>query len=59
LRDVSGLGTSAQELAEVSAVNVDEWRVELPLIDEWFTKIGSKLPTELKSEFANLKAALN
>jgi len=57
--DVSGLGTSAQELAEVSAVNVDEWRVELPLIDEWFTKIGSKLPTELKSEFANLKAALN
>ena len=57
--DVSGMKISQSEMAEVSAVNVDEWRDELPLIDEWFTKIGSKLPTELKSEFANLKAALN
>jgi phosphoenolpyruvate carboxykinase (GTP) len=57
--DVSGLKTSAQELAEVCAVNIDEWRAELPLIDDWFTKIGSKLPSELVSEFATLKAALN
>jgi phosphoenolpyruvate carboxykinase (GTP) len=44
---------------EVCAVNIEEWQAELPLIDDWFTKIGSKLPSELVSEFATLKAALN
>jgi phosphoenolpyruvate carboxykinase (GTP) len=43
----------------VTAVNIDEWRAELPLIEDWFAKIGSKLPAELEDEFATLKAALN
>ena len=57
--DVTGLGTSVGEMDEVCAVNIEEWQAELPLIDDWFTKIGSKLPSELVSEFATLKAALN
>ena len=57
--DVTGLGTSVGEMDEVCAVNIEEWQAELPLIDDWFTKIGSKLPSELISEFATLKAALN
>ena len=56
--DTNGLETSEQDMAEVSAVNLDEWRAEVPLIEEWFTKIGAKLPEELESEFADLKAAL-
>ena len=56
--DTSGLDTSAEDMAEISAVNLDEWRAEVPLIEEWFAKIGTKLPTELQSEFANLKSAL-
>ena len=56
--DTNGLETSEQDMAEVSAVNLDEWRAEVPLIEEWFTKIGAKLPEELESEFAELKAAL-
>jgi phosphoenolpyruvate carboxykinase (GTP) len=56
--DTSGLDTSAEDMVEISAVNLDEWRAEVPLIEEWFAKIGSKLPTELQSEFANLKSAL-
>jgi phosphoenolpyruvate carboxykinase (GTP) len=56
--DISGLAITEEELTEVSAVNIDEWRMELPLIDEWFTKIGQKLPPELSSEFEILKAAL-
>ena len=56
--DTNGLDTSAADMAEVSAVNLDEWRAEVPLIEEWFTKIGTKLPEELESEFAELKAAL-
>ena len=56
--DISGLGITEEELTEVSAVNIDEWRMELPLIDDWFAKIGQKLPTELSNEFEILKAAL-
>ena len=56
--DVTGLGTSVGEMDEVCAVNIEEWQAEVPLIDDWFTKIGSKLPSELVSEFATLKAAL-
>ena len=56
--DTNGLDTSAADMAEVSAVNLDEWRAEVPLIEEWFTKIGTKLPEEMQSEFADLKAAL-
>ena len=56
--DTNGLDTSATDMAEVSAVNLDEWRAEVPLIEEWFTKIGTKLPEEMQSEFADLKAAL-
>lgn len=57
--DVTGMEISDQEMAEVSAVSVEEWRAELPLIEDWFAKIGSKLPAELEDEFATLKAALN
>jgi phosphoenolpyruvate carboxykinase (GTP) len=56
--DISGLGITEEELTEVSAVNIDEWRMEVPLIDDWFAKIGQKLPTELSNEFEILKAAL-
>ena len=56
--DTNGLETPEQDMAEVSAVNLDEWRAEVPLIEEWFTKIGTKLPEEMQSEFADLKAAL-
>ena len=56
--DTSGLKTSAEDMKEVSAVSVDEWRAELPLIQEWFTKIGNKLPSELEKQFDHLKAAL-
>jgi phosphoenolpyruvate carboxykinase (GTP) len=56
--DTKGLDASAEDMKEVSAVNVEEWRAELPLIQEWFTKIGSKLPSELEKQFDHLKAAL-
>jgi phosphoenolpyruvate carboxykinase (GTP) len=45
-------------MAEASAVNVDEWRAEIPLIEEWFAKIDPKLPAELRVEFEILKAKL-
>ena len=56
--DTAGLDTSAADMAEVSAVNVEEWRAEIPLIDEWFAKIDPKLPAELQAEFETLKTNL-
>ena len=36
----------------------DEWRAEIPLVEEWFAKIGEKVPTTLRDELANLKQRL-
>ncbi|WP_436492934.1 phosphoenolpyruvate carboxykinase (GTP) [Actinokineospora sp. HUAS TT18] len=60
--DLSGLadGDSAVH-ADIEAalqVDADEWRAELPLIEEWFDKIGDKLPTPLRDELEALKQRL-
>ena len=34
------------------------WRAELPLIEEWFAKIGDRLPEQLRAELEGLKARL-
>ena len=39
-------------------VNPEEWRAELPLIEEWFEFIGEKLPTGVADEFEALKQRL-
>jgi len=56
--DTDGLDITNEDMAEVSAVNVDEWRAEIPLISEWFAKIGTKLPAEMRAEFEKLQANL-
>jgi phosphoenolpyruvate carboxykinase (GTP) len=56
--DVSGLGMSADDLAEVLRVDPEEWRAEIPAVTEWFAKFGDKLPGVLWSELDALKARL-
>ncbi|SOD71373.1 phosphoenolpyruvate carboxykinase (GTP) [Jatrophihabitans sp. GAS493] len=56
--DVEGLDMTEEQLAIAVKVDVDEWRNELPQIDEWFEKIGSQLPTSLQDELASLKLRL-
>jgi phosphoenolpyruvate carboxykinase (GTP) len=46
-------------VAEALAVNADEWREELPLIEEWFDFVGDKLPTGVRDEFEALKKRLS
>lgn len=48
--DTAGLGVSDQDLQEALAINNDEWRAEVPLIKEWFAKIGSKLPAVMHEQ---------
>ncbi|WP_034267945.1 phosphoenolpyruvate carboxykinase (GTP) [Haloechinothrix halophila] len=57
--DLSGLEDTPIEDIEASLeVNADEWRQEIPLIEEWFDKIGEKLPTSLRDELESLKQRL-
>ncbi len=57
--DVSGLDVDDADVAEALAVRADEWRAELPQIEEWFEFIGEKLPTGVRDEFEALKQRLS
>jgi phosphoenolpyruvate carboxykinase (GTP) len=57
--DVDGLDMSADELTTALAVNVDEWKNEIPMIEEWFDKIGGQLPSSMRDELESLKLRLN
>jgi phosphoenolpyruvate carboxykinase (GTP) len=56
--DVSGLDLPAEDLAAALAVDVDEWRAEIPQVVEWFAKFGDRLPGVLWAELDALKARL-
>ncbi|GAB6900210.1 phosphoenolpyruvate carboxykinase (GTP) [Kineosporia succinea] len=56
--DVSGLSLTDDQLAQAVRVDVDEWKAEIPLIQEWFDKIGDKTPITLLTELDGLKARL-
>ncbi|TWP52942.1 phosphoenolpyruvate carboxykinase (GTP) [Lentzea tibetensis] len=56
--DLEGLDTPIEDIEAALEVNVDEWRAEIPLVEEWFAKIGEKVPTTLRDELAALKQRL-
>jgi phosphoenolpyruvate carboxykinase (GTP) len=56
--DLDGLDVDAADVNESLRVDAAEWREELPLIDEWFAKIGDKVPTSLRDELAALRERL-
>jgi phosphoenolpyruvate carboxykinase (GTP) len=56
--DLDGLDVDLQDVAESLAVNVDEWREEIPSIEEWFSFVGDKLPSGIADEFSALKQRL-
>ena len=57
--DVSGLDMTPEALEAALRVDVDEWRAEVPQIQEWFEKIGTdKVPAMLMTELDGLRARL-
>jgi phosphoenolpyruvate carboxykinase (GTP) len=56
--DLEGLDTSPEDVAAALEVDVEEWKAELPLIEEWFAKIGDPLPSFLRDELEGLKQRL-
>ena len=56
--DTEGLDMTDEELEQALAVDVEEWKAEIPQITEWFEKFGDSLPTVLWTELDSLKARL-
>ena len=56
--DVDGLDMSREKLEQALAVDVAEWRAELPLIEEWFAKVGPVLPSSMRDELEALRQRL-
>jgi len=57
--DVSGLDMTREQLEQVLRVDREEWKAEVPQIQEWFEKIGTdKVPAMLMTELDGLKARL-
>jgi phosphoenolpyruvate carboxykinase (GTP) len=57
--DTEGLDVSTEQLEAALRVDVEEWKAEIPQINEWFEKFGDKLPTTLWTELDGLKARLD
>ena len=57
--DVDGLDVTSADMAAALKVNKEEWLSELPLIDDWFKTIGSKLPAEMKVELEKLRVNIS
>ena len=56
--DIDGLDMTAEQVAEALTVDPEEWAAEIPLIEEWFAKIGDSVPTSLRDELDALKLRL-
>jgi phosphoenolpyruvate carboxykinase (GTP) len=57
--DIDGLDLTEEEVRQALSVHRDEWREEIPQIQEWFEKFGDELPAVLWTELDNLKARLD
>lgn len=57
--DTDGLDMTEEALAAALAVDPEEWRAELPQIQEWFEKFGDDLPAVLWTELDGLRARLD
>jgi phosphoenolpyruvate carboxykinase (GTP) len=56
--DLAGLDTPAADVEAALVVDPEEWKAEIPLIEEWFEKIGDRLPTSMRDELEALKLRL-
>jgi phosphoenolpyruvate carboxykinase (GTP) len=56
--DTEGLDEDSATIDAALRFDADEWRAELPLIEEWFAKIGDKVPSSLRDELAALRERL-
>jgi phosphoenolpyruvate carboxykinase (GTP) len=53
--DTEGLDLDPADLAAALHVEPAEWRTELGLIEDWFDRVGAKLPGGMWDELATLR----
>ncbi|HXW33706.1 MAG TPA: phosphoenolpyruvate carboxykinase (GTP) [Acidimicrobiales bacterium] len=56
--DTEGLDVSKEDMAELLRVDADEWRAEVPLLREHYSRFGDRLPRELASQVDALETRL-
>ncbi len=56
--DIEGLDMTPAAIEAALRVDVEEWKAEIPQIQEWFEKFGEQLPAVLWTELDGLKARL-
>ena len=56
--DVTGLDLTDEQVAAAVAVDLDEWRAELPAIEAWLDRIGDAVPTTMRDELDALRQRL-
>ena len=56
--DTDGLDLTQEALEASLAVDAEEWKAEIPQIQEWFEKFGDELPAVLWTELDGLKSRL-
>ncbi|HUR76735.1 MAG TPA: phosphoenolpyruvate carboxykinase (GTP) [Acidimicrobiales bacterium] len=57
--DLTGLDIPAADMAELLSVDPEEWRVEVPSIEEHFATFGDRVPDALCDELAELEKRLS
>jgi phosphoenolpyruvate carboxykinase (GTP) len=57
--DVTGLDVSDDDMATLLAVDVEGWRKELPLIEEFYAGFGDRVPEALREQVAKLDDRLS
>ncbi|MGH9264611.1 MAG: phosphoenolpyruvate carboxykinase (GTP) [Acidimicrobiales bacterium] len=57
--DTEGLDVAPDDMAELLRVDAEEWRAEIPSIEEHYANLGERLPVELRDELNALEKRLS
>ncbi len=56
--DTNGLDVTPDDMAELLRVDPEEWRAEVPSIEEHYANLGERVPIELRDELKGLEKRL-
>jgi phosphoenolpyruvate carboxykinase (GTP) len=56
--DVKGVKVDPTDMKEMTTVDKEGWKAEIPMIKEHFATFGAKMPQALKDELAALEKRL-
>jgi phosphoenolpyruvate carboxykinase (GTP) len=57
--DTEGLDVAPEDMAELLRVDPEEWRAEIPSIEEHYASLGERLPVELRDELNAMEKRLS